>query len=233
MIKVTVIAGTPVDTQMGVDFIKRKNRSFDKPVAEPRYRPVSENCDDQVRFQYSDAATKRRRIDEIFDSEIEEGVRDFFIYCNSLSGAFDFDSYAVDKSEETGCSIRIYTPLQIYRNLGKRFERIGVIAANNLSAHNIEENLLLTNDDLYVIGSGNMAVVRSIEEGIEPEEIIRRCGLGHMIEYMKACGCEALLLGCTHFPYLRKELDKICSLEIIDPADEMFAGILRVNGIEF
>ena len=45
-----------------------------------------------------------------------------------------------------------------------------------------------------------MAIVRAIENGFAPEEIIENCGLGPMAEYMKSCGAEALLLGCTHFP---------------------------------
>lgn len=232
MIKVAVIAGTPVDTQMGVDFIESMNKKIGNTVVDPLYMPVSENCDDQIKFQYSDTAAKRRRIDEIFDEAFKEDVRDFFIYCNSLSGAFDFDSYAEEKSEETGERVSIYTPLQIYRQLGSKFSRIGVMSAHNLSAHNIEETLMSSNADLYVIGTGNMAIVSSIEEGLDPAEIVRKCGLEYMVKYMEMCECEALLLGCTHFPYLRKELDKICSLEIIDPAEEMFAEILEANEFE-
>ena len=76
MVKVVVIAGTPVDTRMGVEYIQRKNGSFSEPVMEPVYRPVSDSCDDQIKFQYSDQAGKRKRIDEIFDPEIAEGVQD-------------------------------------------------------------------------------------------------------------------------------------------------------------
>ena len=44
---------------------------------------------------------------------------------------------------------------------------------------------------------------------------------------MKACGAEALLLGCTHFPCLREELEKICRLPIIDPADMMYEELMK------
>lgn len=231
MIRTAVLAGTPVDTRMGVDFLNKKNNEFDSPVVEPLYRPVSEDCDAQVIFQYSSYDDKRAKIDSIFDPAIADGVRDFFIYCNSLSGAFDFDAYAVEKSKESGEEIRIYTPLQIYRKLGKRFSRVGVVAANNLSTHNIEGALLSGNEYIYVIGTGNMAIVSAIEAGLEPAVIIKKCGVRYMVQYMQTCGCEALLLGCTHFPYLREELDKICSLDIIDPVDEMFHALCTANGI--
>ncbi len=226
MIKVAVIAGTPVDTQMGVEYIKEKNGESDIPSVEPLYCPVSVSCDEQIRFQYSDEEEKMRQIDALFNAAEAEGVKDFFIYCNSLSGAFDFDSY------EKRRQVRIYTPLQVYRELGKRFSRVGVMAANNLSAYSIEKSLMESNGDLYMIGTGNMAVVRAIEDRIPAGEVVRTLGLDHMVRYMESCGCEALVLGCTHFPYLRKELEKISRIPMIDPADEMFDRMLEAAALK-
>lgn len=220
MIRIAVIAGTPVDTQMGVDYINKKSSEPGAAECEALYLPVSDNCDDQVKFQYSSYAEKHSRMDALFDPAIAEGVRDFFIYCNSLSGAFDFDAYAEEKG------VNIYTPLQVYRKLAPEYNRIGVVAANNLSAYNIEKTLMEANEDIYMIGSGNMAIVSAIEEGLPPSEIVEKCGIGHMIRYMEACGCSALLLGCTHFPYLKEEIRGICNVPIIDPADEMYNAIM-------
>ena len=218
-IKVAVIAGTPVDTRMGVEFLEQKSRrEGDRLTA--LYLPVSGNCDDQTRFQYSSPEEKRRRMDEIFSEAMEEGVKDFFIYCNSLSGAFDFESYAAEKG------VRVYTPLQIYRKFAGDYGRVGVVAANNISAHNIEKTMLAANPDIYVIGSGNMAIVSAIESGEAPDKIVRNCGIDHMVYYMEACGCEVLILGCTHFPYLKDEVCSICSIPLIDPADEMYDSIV-------
>ena len=143
-VKTAVISGTPVDTQMGVEFVEKMNSEAENGAVtfEPHYCPISEDCDAQIRFQYLDEDSKRAVMDNVFDREIEDGVRDFFIYCNSLSGAFDFDTYAVQKSLETNEEIRIYTPLQIYRKLGANFDRVGVMAANNISTHGIEEALM-------------------------------------------------------------------------------------------
>lgn len=221
MKKVVVIAGTPVDTQMGVEYIERKNRESGLSRAEPVYRPVSESCDAQLIFQYSDDAAKRRRMDEIFDPAVAEGVRDFFIYCNSLSGAFDFDRYAAEKG------VRVYTPLQVYRGLGKRYSRIGTVAANNLSSYNIEKNLMMGNENIYMVGIGNMVIVHCIEAGMTPAEIVKKCGLDAMVRYFEANECECILLGCTHFPYLTEEIGKLTKLPLIDPADEMFRAMLR------
>ena len=224
--KVAVIAGTPVDTQMGVEYIESKSHEAGCETGfMPLCCPASFDCDEQVKFQYSDNDEKLAIMDNIFDQALRDGARDFFIYCNSLSGAFDFDIYAVRKSIEAGTDIRIYTPLQVYRRLGADYGRIGVMAANNLSAHAIEEALMASNPDIYVIGAGNMAIVRAIEDGLPPEAIAEKCGLAHLAKYFEACGAEALVLGCTHFPYLKEEMAKLTSLPVVDPADEMFRAM--------
>ena len=223
--RVAVLAGTPVDTAMGVEYIKNKNSETEGQYILPLYEPVSESCDAQLKFQYSDDDQKFAVMNNIFDPLITDGVRDFFIYCNSLSGSFDFDSYAVRKSFECGHDIRVCTPLQVYRSLGESYSRIGVMAANNLSAYAIEEALMSTRNDIYVIGTGNMAIVRAIEDGLSPEEVVQKCGLEKAVKYMEACGAEAIVLGCTHFPYFKKELAKLTVLPLIDPADRMHEAL--------
>jgi len=225
VIKTAVIAGTSVDTRMGVEYIEKRNREAGSRVCEPVYLPVAADCDMQVKFQYSDEDGKRAVMDGIFDPAIEDGVSDFFIYCNSLSGAFDFDMYAVRKSFETDRDIRVYTPLQVYRDLGASYSRVGVMAANNLSAHAIEEALMSSNPDVYVIGTGNMAIVRAIEDGLTPSEAAESCSLADLVRYMEACGAEAIILGCTHFPYLKEELAKLTALPLVDPADRMYEAL--------
>ena len=191
-IKTAVIAGTPVDTQMGVEYLERKTQEAGiEPGFLPLYYPAALDCDEQVKFQYSDNDEKRAIMDSIFGAAIEEGARDFFVYCNSLSGSFDFDTYALRKSIDSGEDIRIYTPLQVYRRLGREYGRIGVMAANNLSAHAIEEALMASNPDIYMIGTGNMTIVRAIEDGLSPEEISEKCGLAYLAKYVEACGAEA------------------------------------------
>lgn len=255
--RVAVIAGTPVDTQMGVEYIENKNREIGSQRCEPIYLPAASDCDAQLKFQYSDDVEKRFVIDRIFDAEIEKGTRNFFIYCNSLSGSFDFDSYEIEKNNaialkeksktiETApasavptftdtvadthiddSKIHIYTPLQVYRKLGAKYKCLGVMAAHNLSTHAIEEALMSANPDIYVIGTGNMSIVHAIEDGMAPAEIVKKFELSAMTEYMKASGAEAMILGCTHFPYFKKELQAVSKLEIIDPADEMYASMMK------
>ena len=78
-----------------------------------------------------------------------------------------------------------------------------------------------------MIGTGNMAVVRGIEDQLPASEMVETFGLNHLVRYMEASGCEALVLGCTHFPYLREELQKCCRIPLIDPAEEMFDRMIE------
>ena len=227
MKKLALIAGTPVDTRMGVELIEKKNAEAGERIFDPIYLPAEDGCDEQALFQRGSEEEKRKRVDELFDAAISEGTSDFFIYCNSLAGAFDFESYAAEKAAETGAEIRVYTPHQIYRNLGRSYSCLGVIAAHNMSASAIEIALMEGNPDICVIGSGNLQIVRLIEDAVPAEEIVQRCDLRSMAAYMRASGAEAILLGCTHFPYLTESLRELTDLPIIDPAEKMYEKLLK------
>ena len=88
---------------------------------------------------------------------------------------------------------------------------------------------MASSPDVYVIGTGNMAIVRSIEDGMDPERIVEECGLEEMAKYMEACGAGAIVLGCTHFPYFKDELAGRTGLPLIDPADRMFEELVRAT----
>ena len=45
--------------------------------------------------------------------------------------------------------------------------------------------------------------------------------------YFEACGCEALVLGCTHFPYLTEAMRGYTRLPLLDPAEEMVRQLTR------
>lgn len=213
--KVAVVAGTGVDTRMGVDFLAGRDPSLDlicHPVA-----PTPQDCHlIQLRSQ--------REKDEIFQQHFaraeEQGARDFFLYCNSLSACFDFETMAESRGD------RVYTPLQIYRELGQRYRRLAVIAANNQSTAGIEKCLYERNGSISVIGVGYLAMVEAVEAALPPEELIRRFRLAELCRYFEENGAEALILGCTHFPYFQEALAAQTSLPLINPAEEMYQRMM-------
>ena len=214
--KVAVIAGTKVDTQMGMDYLKAKD-----PSLEPDYYNVSPRPEDQHIFQYGDMETKKRRMTEIFEDAESKGIRDFFIYCNSLSGAFDFEPFAKERG------VRVVTPLMVYRELAKRYSKVAVIAANNLSSFNIDKTMIEAHPGMDVIGMGMLDLVLAIEAQMPPAEMMEHFHMKDLAAFFEGNEVECWILGCTHFPYFKEELAKITSLLLIDPADEMYEILIR------
>lgn len=209
--KVAVMAGTPVDTKMGADFLAAKDASL-----EIVSYPLSPDPITQTVWQFSSDENKRARMVQVFDELEAQGIRHFFIYCNSLSGAFDFDSFAVERG------VCIVTPFQVYRSLATRYRSIAFNSANLLGAYGIEKAFRDVKPDLDVIGMAHLAIVRDIEAGLAPEKIIERQGLKSLARFFKEAGAEIWLLGCTHFPYIKEAMQPYSELPLIDPADEMY-----------
>ena len=209
--KVAVMAGTPVDTKMGADFLAAKD-----PSLEIVSYPLSPDPITQTVWQFSSDENKRSRMVQVFDELEAQDIRHFFIYCNSLSGAFDFDSFAVERG------VCIVTPFQVYRSLATRYRSIAFNSANLLGAYGIEKAFRDVKPDLDVIGMAHLAIVRDIEAGLAPEEIIERQGLKSLARFFKEAGAEIWLLGCTHFPYIKEAMQPYSELPLIDPADEMY-----------
>ena len=145
----------------------------------------------------------------------EHGCERAFIYCNSLSGALDFQFVA----RETG--LKIVTPLDVYRLLAPKYHSLAVIAANAQGTAGIERTLLSANPDLTLRSTGLLPVVLGIEAGEDPDTLVKQNRLPELVNWYQALGAEALVLGCTHFPYFKEALLRQITLPVIDPAEEM------------
>lgn len=210
---IAVLAGTPVDTQMGVDFLAASGLAG-LPF------PLAANPRQQTAFQISSQAEKEAAVLGVLQDAMAQGCRRIFVYCNSLSSAVDFTPLAA----ATG--LHIVTPLDVYRTLAPQYRRLGLIAANAQGLAGIERTLLAANPVLDLLGTAMLPVVLSIEAGIPPVELVERHCLPELATWFQQCGMEALVLGCTHFPYFKEALAVRTSLPLIDPAAEM---VRRLN----
>ena len=191
---VIVMAGTPVDTQMGVDCLTAHGLTG-------LFCPVSTDPNQQTAFQISSMEEKVAAVTALLRSAQEtHGCERAFIYCNSLSGSVDFGPIA----RETG--LKIVTPLDVYRRLAPRYHSLAVITANPA---------------LTLRSTGLLPVVLSIEAGEPPVELVARHRLPELCAWYESVGAEALVLGCTHFPYFKEVLARQIRLPILDPAEEM------------
>lgn len=210
--KIAVLAGTPVDTRMGADCLSRAGLSaLAFPMAADPRR--------QTAFQISPPEEKTAAVLTVLHQARQQGCERAFIYCNSLSSSVDFSLVAA----QTG--MRIVTPLDIYRSIAPQYHALGLIAANAQGLAGIERTLLSAAPKLDLLGACMLPAVISIEAGLPPEELVEHHCLPQLAQWFQHCGMEALVLGCTHFPYFKEALACRTSLPLIDPAEEMIRRI--------
>ena len=109
---IAVLAGTPVDTQMGVDVLEAAGLhglAF----------PLAGNPWEQTAFQISSAEEKRSKVLSVLRDAQAQGCRKALVYCNSLSASVDFPPLA----EETGLSVRHIKTI-VYKEQDKLFRHI-------------------------------------------------------------------------------------------------------------
>ncbi len=211
-IKVGVIAGTPVDTQMGVDFL------ISKGINALGY-PVSSCPEEQSKLQILSPLELANEIRDVIKKIKYKSIDTIIIYCNSLSAAVDMDK----RSREEG--MRIITPLTVYKKIASNYKNIGVLTANNQSSAGIEKIVQSVNPECNVIGIGVLSLVVDIEKGMPAEKIVEKFALKNLIEFYNSIKVDVVILGCTHFPYLYNELKKYASIPILDPAELMYKMI--------
>ena len=212
--KIAVMAGTPIDSKLGVELLN--SYGYDDVVLVP----ISNNPVEQTTFQALEDEERENIIVKIIDELKEKDCDTIFVYCNSLSSVVDFDRLAEKMN------ISIITPMQMYRNLGLEYKYLAVMAANSHGLTGVENNLYVSNPRLRVLGLSMLELVKAIEEENSPEEIVKDFNFEVLFNYFEQTKVEAVVLGCTHFPYIKKELEKITKLPIID------VGIFMINSME-
>ncbi len=210
---VAVLAGTPVDTQMGAEVLRAHGVT-------PMLFPLSKTPPEQAYFQVQPQEEKQARVRGILKEAMERGCGSAFVYCNSLSGSVDFPPL----SEELG--LRIVTPMDAYGSIAEKHRKLAVIAYSAQAMVGQDRAMMRANPDIILMTAGVSRVAIDIEAGYPPEEILRRNHLDLLLRYFEACGCEALVLGCTHFPYVSGALRKSTTLPLIDPAEDMVRLLL-------
>ena len=212
--KIAVMAGTPIDSKLGAELLN--SYGYDDVVLVP----ISNNPVEQTTFQALEDEERENIIVKIIDKLKEKNCEAIFVYCNSLSSVVDFDRLAEKMN------ISIITPMQMYRNLGLEYKYLAVMAANSHGLTGVENNLYVSNPRLRVLGLSMLELVKAIEEGNKPEQIVEDFNFKTLFNYFELTNVEAVVLGCTHFPYIKKELEKITNLPIID------VGVFMINSME-
>ena len=212
--KIAVMAGTPIDSKLGESLLNSYGYNDIVLV------PISNNPVEQTTFQSLNDSEREKIIVEIIEQLKEKNCEVIFVYCNSLSSVVDFDRLSTEHN------IKIVTPMQMYRNLGLEYKYLAVMAANSHGLTGVENNLYVSNPSLRVLGLSMLELVKAIEEENSPEEIVKDFNFEVLFNYFEQTKVEAVVLGCTHFPYIKKELETITKLPIID------VGVFMINSME-
>ncbi|MCI8329420.1 MAG: Asp/Glu/hydantoin racemase [Oscillibacter sp.] len=210
---VAVIAGTPVDTQMGVELLRGRG-------VPARGYPVSPTPEEQTRFQVSSPAGREASMDVLLERIRADGPDRCLLYCNSLSAAIDAPALSARHG------IPIWTPMDVYGEIARQYRRVGVLAANCQGAAGVERAMVNASPSILVLGAASLLLVQGVEAGEPPEELAERCALPGLLRFFEDNGAEAVVLGCTHFPYVRKALQKRTALPVIDPAQRLLELVL-------
>jgi len=206
--KIAVLAGTPIDTQMGVQCLT------DAGLSGLAF-PLASDPREQTTFQISSQEEKLSRVRSVLSNAKEQGCNRVFVFCNSLSSVVDFQALAKESA------LRIVTPLDVYRTLASKYRCLGLIAANAQGLSGIERTMVSVNPNLDLLSVGILPAVLSVEAGEAPPALVERHHLAELAAWFQQCGAEALVLGCTHFPYFKDALATRCALPLIDPSTEM------------
>lgn len=207
--KIAVMAGTPVDTQMGIDFLKERGLDVYS-------YPVAESPTKQLLLQTLPTEEREQVVLKVIEKIKADDMDAIFVYCNSLSATVDF------KKLSKLSNIYIVTPLDVYEILAKQYTKVGLICANNQATGGIEKLIVNTNPNCNVIGLGFLTLPNNVEDQIPPLDIIKNNHLEDILRFYEGINVEALILGCTHFPYFEQELRSLTNLNVIEPGQEMY-----------
>lgn len=206
--KIGVIAGTPVDTQMGIDYAVSQG-----------VEAIGFACSKDPREQTEMQVLYKEELLQVAikgcENMIKQGAEGIFMYCNSLSAAIDIDRL------KAALPVCVVTPLDVYKLCAKQYSRLSVFAANCQSLAGIEKVILAENPQCCVFGAGILPVVFAIEDNIPSAEIYEKYHLKQLCDSFVGIGCDALVLGCTHFPYIEKEIRENIDIEVINPSRQM------------
>ncbi len=199
-----VIAGTPVDTRFGEEFLKKITNSRILSYA------ISKTPDDQNLLQLNHPKELYRIcLDKCLEFK-KSGAKKIVIYCNSLSSSIDI----LQLEKEAG--VKIITPLKVYSNIPDKYRNILIISANSTGAIMPEKLIRQTNNKVKITTLGYLNLVDQIESNENQKIIFDNSGLDYLLKFALHTNIDLILLACTHFPYISNIIKSNTSIDVLD-----------------
>jgi len=156
------------------------------------------------------------------------------IACNTAS-ALAFEAVK-DFVGKRALVVNVIDPVVQKISKEKKLRSIGVIATKGTIKSGIHASKIKkANSEQTVYGLATPLLVPMIEEGFFNNKISRSI-IASYLSRPKIKNIDALILGCTHFPLIKPEIEEFYNhkIPLIDSADEVaeqVASLLKKNGI--
>lgn len=213
-----VLADTATDTAMGKKYLESRGETVVS-------RPVKETTPECIEFFKKPAEEKEEYVSGLIADLKTEGAEAIFVNANSICAQVDLKKLGAENG------IRIITPFDAYEKLGRQFDRPLAFAVTSGSLTGIEASIWAVNPSADVRGVYVLDIAVRVEAGDSPEDIVENFGLKEMSIFAKKSGCDCIIFGCTHFPYIKEAMSAVSDLPIMDPADTMYEMLLEEEPI--
>lgn len=143
-------------------------------------------------------ADVRRYALEVLDDLVAQGVKMLVIACNTASAAMLRDArerYSVPVIEVIQPAVR--RAVSVTRN-----GRVGVIGTEGTINSRAYPDAFAAAPDLTIVGQACPRFVEFVENGVTTGAEVLEVAAGYL-EPLKAADVDTLVLGCTHYPFLK------------------------------
>ena len=212
-LKLWVIAWTPIDTKFWKSFLK----SFTNK--EVLSYAISKTPDEQNLLQLNQPEKLYNLCLKKCLEFKSKWINKVIIYCNSLSSSINIEKLKIETW------IKIITPLEIYSKIWKKYKNILMITANSTWAVVPEKIIRKVNPNIKISSFWFLELVNQIENQKPVYEIINNLWLKSLLTFSEETNVDLILLACTHFPYIKNELQKYSKIKILD-LNEWFKKLL-------
>lgn len=175
-------------------------------------------------------AEVRRYALGVLDELVERGVKMLVIACNTASAAMLRDArerYAVPVVEVIQPAVR--SAVRITRN-----RRVGVIATEGTVGSRAYDDAFAAAPDLVLVSQACPRFVEFVEAGITSGPELLATAEQYLAP-LKAAGVDTLVLGCTHYPFLKGALSYVMGPEValvgsdIETANDVYRELVAAR----
>ncbi len=172
--------------------------------------------------------TIRRFSYQISDYLVSHDVKMIVIACNTISAT------CLDALRRRHPQIPIIGVIEPIANRISKEEtpgtEVGVIGTKVTVASGVYANIITSrNKDVKLFSRACPAFVPLIEEGIIDNEIMDLTIKYYLDEFVRNNSLKKLVLGCTHFPFLKHNLSRIYpDIELLNPSSEVIYEVKRI-----